>query len=78
MRTLDEIITTMQDCIAGGTGCKGCIYEKIHLSPAGIGPSCVEVMLNDALYYLKQYKAYLEKSQMDKLVEVLRVTRGEI
>lgn len=41
--------------------------------------NCLEYPdLRDAIMYLKRYKHELEKPQMDKLIEVLRVTRGEI
>ena len=60
MRTLDEVIKAMEDCAIGENGCLGCAYEDIHLSAAGIGQSCVEAMIGDALWYLKNYRSDMQ------------------
>ena len=60
MKTLDEVITAMEDCAIGEKGCRGCAYEDIHLSAAGIGQSCVEAMIGDALHYLKEYRSDMQ------------------
>ena len=62
MKSLDEVITAMEDCAIGEKGCRGCAYEDIHLSAAGIGQSCVEAMMGDALQYLKMYKELADDS----------------
>ena len=60
MKTLDEVIKAMEDCAIGEKGCRGCAYEDIHLSAAGIGQSCVEAMIGDALWYLKNYRSDMQ------------------
>ena len=57
MRTLGEVIKGMR-CIEcqDADKCSGCPYEDIRKSGAFIGQSCLDVMLLDALYYLKEYR----------------------
>ena len=64
--TLDELIETVESAWVCPSSDEGSEYCDLMTAR------------EDALHYLKEYKAELEKPQMDKLVEVLRVTRGEI
>ena len=54
--------------------CKGCPYED---DDAEVGCRSDD-RDEDALHYLKEYKASLEKPLLNRLTAVLREVRGEI
>ena len=74
MKTLDEVIKSFE-LSCGNKNCSECPYDDEcydhHVC------ECYERQ-DDALYYLKEYKASIEKPLSRRMTAVLREVRGEI
>lgn len=74
MKSLDEVIEQGTECQKhDNIGCARCPYS-VRLG----GNMCGLEWIWDGLYYLKEYKASLEKPLSRRLIAVLREVRGEV
>lgn len=60
-KKLSEVIEAIEICRASDS-CSCCPYAGTRKKPAGIGASCIEERIADALYYLKDYREMLRKN----------------
>ena len=73
MKTLNEVLNTLKICGRHQKCCIGCPYESVSY-PVVVGNTCKDVMHNDALQYLKEFKrisAKLEKIALGNITETL-------
>lgn len=72
MKTLNEVLNALKNCGRHQKCCIGCPYESV--SYPKVGNTCKDVMHNDALQYLKEFKrisARLEKIALGNITETL-------
>ena len=77
MKTIDEVVKAMGCFNPEKLECNDCPYSEFHVMGNGIGPSCLDMLTQDASYYLKDYQKILKKPRNQRLIDVLREVRGE-
>ena len=73
MKTLEETIDGLKICFDSSKYCEECPYEKHHNIDSVI-PLCIDMLTQDAIYYLKFFKDYSirQKELSDKLLQKMQ------
>ena len=77
MKSIDEVLKAMNCFTPEKLECKECPYAEYHVMKNGIGPSCLDMLLSNATYYLNEHKNILQKTRRERLIDSLREVRGE-